>query len=159
MPRKSTGVYPLDWKQIATAVKDAAGWRCVRCGAPHVNRAGYTLAAPSVVHIGTRLPGSRPVRIAGVTEPPPKRFAESTTVRARLGRLRAAHRCALRQEASEPSVYLHVASAAERHHVLGTIIAGVSVPVMTVRGWFAALFAGTQDVGALCSLSKEPADA
>lgn len=43
MPRKSTGVYPSDWKQIAHAVKDAAGWCCVRCGAPHVNRAGYML--------------------------------------------------------------------------------------------------------------------
>lgn len=30
-----TGDYPDDWKTIATAVKDAAGWRCVRCSHPH----------------------------------------------------------------------------------------------------------------------------
>lgn len=27
--------YPADWRAIATAVKDAAGWRCVRCDAPN----------------------------------------------------------------------------------------------------------------------------
>ena len=29
------GQYPHDWKRIAHEVKDAAGWRCVRCGHPH----------------------------------------------------------------------------------------------------------------------------
>lgn len=45
MPRKSKpgSVYPPNWREIATAVKEAAGWRCVRCGAPHENRAGHTL--------------------------------------------------------------------------------------------------------------------
>jgi 5-methylcytosine-specific restriction endonuclease McrA len=45
MPRKSKpgATYPADWKQIATAVKEAAGWTCVRCGAPHVNQPGHTL--------------------------------------------------------------------------------------------------------------------
>lgn len=45
MPRKSKpgSAYPPDWKAIATAVKEAAGWRCIRCGAPRVNRPGYTL--------------------------------------------------------------------------------------------------------------------
>jgi hypothetical protein len=27
--------YPHDWKEVATAVKDEAGWRCVRCKHPH----------------------------------------------------------------------------------------------------------------------------
>lgn len=27
--------YPPNWKEVATAVKDEAGWRCVRCDAPH----------------------------------------------------------------------------------------------------------------------------
>lgn len=27
--------YPADWKEVAKAVKDAAGWRCVRCDHPH----------------------------------------------------------------------------------------------------------------------------
>jgi|SRR3990172_836843 len=35
--------YPADWPTIAQAVKDAAGWRCVRCGHPHDPEAGYTL--------------------------------------------------------------------------------------------------------------------
>lgn len=43
MPRKSTGVYPPDWKAIATAVKAEAGWRCIRCDHPHDPPAGYTL--------------------------------------------------------------------------------------------------------------------
>lgn len=38
-----TGAYPPDWKSIATAVKEAAGWRCVRCGHEHDPKAGYTL--------------------------------------------------------------------------------------------------------------------
>jgi len=43
MKRKSTGKYPDDWKEIAKAVKDAAGWCCVRCGKPHDPENGYTL--------------------------------------------------------------------------------------------------------------------
>lgn len=30
-----SGQYPSDWNEIATQVKAAAGWRCVRCGHPH----------------------------------------------------------------------------------------------------------------------------
>lgn len=43
MPRKSTGEYPPNWKEIAKAVKDAAGWKCVRCGHRHDPENGYTL--------------------------------------------------------------------------------------------------------------------
>ena len=43
MPRKSTGVYPPNWIEIANAVKEAAEWKCVRCGHPHDTPAGYTL--------------------------------------------------------------------------------------------------------------------
>jgi hypothetical protein len=45
MPRKSVegATYPPDWKAIATAVKAAAGWRGVRCGAAHEERNGYRL--------------------------------------------------------------------------------------------------------------------
>lgn len=43
MPRKSTSIYPPDWPEIARATKEAAGWRCVRCGHPHDPQAGYTL--------------------------------------------------------------------------------------------------------------------
>jgi hypothetical protein len=35
--------YPADWKEIAQAVKDAAGWQCVRCGHRHEPEAGYCL--------------------------------------------------------------------------------------------------------------------
>lgn len=28
-------LYPADWAAIAKRVKDAAGWCCVACGAPH----------------------------------------------------------------------------------------------------------------------------
>lgn len=43
MPRRSKGAYPPDWKEIAQRVKDAAGWRCVRCGHPHDPASGHTL--------------------------------------------------------------------------------------------------------------------
>lgn len=35
--------YPANWREIATAVKEAAGWCCVRCDRPHDPAAGYTL--------------------------------------------------------------------------------------------------------------------
>lgn len=43
MGRKSTGEYPPNWNEIATAVKEEAGWCCVRCGHPHDIEAGYML--------------------------------------------------------------------------------------------------------------------
>lgn len=43
MKRKSTGEYPDNWKEIALAVKDAADWKCVRCGHRHEPETGYTL--------------------------------------------------------------------------------------------------------------------
>jgi len=42
-PRKSIGDYPSDWKDIARTVKQAAGWQCVRCGAPHDRETGHVL--------------------------------------------------------------------------------------------------------------------
>ncbi len=43
MPRKSVSTYPANWLEIARATKDAAGWRCVRCGHEHDPASGYTL--------------------------------------------------------------------------------------------------------------------
>lgn len=43
MPRKSTGAYPENWKEIARAVKEEAGWKCVRCNQEHNPGIGYTL--------------------------------------------------------------------------------------------------------------------
>lgn len=43
MQSKQIGEYPPDWQQIARSVKEAAGWRCVRCGHPHDTPAGYML--------------------------------------------------------------------------------------------------------------------
>lgn len=43
MPRKSTGDYPANWKEIAWLVKCLAEWRCVRCGHLHDPEHGYTL--------------------------------------------------------------------------------------------------------------------
>lgn len=41
--RRSTGAYPENWKEIAAAVKDAAGWKCVRCGHVHDRASGHVL--------------------------------------------------------------------------------------------------------------------
>lgn len=45
MKRKSPAghEYPPNWKEIAKAVKDAADWKCVRCGHFHDPQAGYCL--------------------------------------------------------------------------------------------------------------------
>lgn len=56
MPRKSKAgsAYPHNWKAIATAVKESAAWRCVRCGAEHQARSGYSLT----VHHADLNPGN-----------------------------------------------------------------------------------------------------
>lgn len=37
------GDYPADWPEIAWRIKEAADWRCERCGHPHDTPAGYML--------------------------------------------------------------------------------------------------------------------
>ena len=41
--RKRRALYPENWEALATAVKEAAGWRCEQCGHPLARAAGYTL--------------------------------------------------------------------------------------------------------------------
>lgn len=48
MTRKSTGDYPENWPEIARAVKDEAGWCCVRCGHLHEPETGHTLTLGSM---------------------------------------------------------------------------------------------------------------
>jgi len=43
MSRSSTGSYPPDWTEIATRVKDEAGWHCIRCHHRHDIDAGHML--------------------------------------------------------------------------------------------------------------------
>ena len=43
MIRRSKGTYPPNWKEIAAAVKEAAGWKCARCGHDHDPATGHTL--------------------------------------------------------------------------------------------------------------------
>lgn len=38
-----SGYYPNDWTEIATRIKDAAGWFCEHCGHIHEPERGYTL--------------------------------------------------------------------------------------------------------------------
>jgi hypothetical protein len=35
--------YPAGWPSVAMSVKEEAGWRCERCGAPHDPAVGYCL--------------------------------------------------------------------------------------------------------------------
>lgn len=37
------GEYATEWEQTAAAVKDAAGWKCVRCGHRHDVETGHVL--------------------------------------------------------------------------------------------------------------------
>lgn len=41
--RKGTGEYPPGWSEFALALKEAADWKCVRCGHHHDPANGYTL--------------------------------------------------------------------------------------------------------------------
>lgn len=41
--KKSKGEYPDNWDQIATYIKNEAGWKCVRCEHKHDTAAGYML--------------------------------------------------------------------------------------------------------------------
>lgn len=43
-----TKMYPDNWKDIATQVKDDAGWKCEKCGHPHDPKNGYTLTVHHV---------------------------------------------------------------------------------------------------------------
>lgn len=38
-----SNTYPADWKEIATRIKQAANWRCERCGHIHEPATGYCL--------------------------------------------------------------------------------------------------------------------
>lgn len=42
-------VYPDNWDEIATAVKESANWKCVRCGHPHDPGNGYTLTVHHLI--------------------------------------------------------------------------------------------------------------
>ncbi len=46
--RGSVAAYPADWHSIAQGIKEKAGWRCERCGAPHDPKAGRTLTVHHV---------------------------------------------------------------------------------------------------------------
>ncbi len=46
--RGAAASYPPNWVGIAEQVKDAAQWRCERCGHPHDPKAGYTLTVHHV---------------------------------------------------------------------------------------------------------------
>lgn len=41
--------YPDNWKEIATRIKDAADWKCERCGHPHDVAAGYMLTVAHMI--------------------------------------------------------------------------------------------------------------
>lgn len=44
MARKSRGGdYPANWPEIAKETKDAAGWKCIRCGHIHDYETGHVL--------------------------------------------------------------------------------------------------------------------
>ena len=41
--------YPENWDEIATAIKEAAGWKCERCGHPHDPENGYMLTVAHMI--------------------------------------------------------------------------------------------------------------
>lgn len=45
----NTYPYPPDWPEIAKRIKDAAGWKCERCGHPHDVPNHYVLTVHHLV--------------------------------------------------------------------------------------------------------------
>jgi hypothetical protein len=43
MKVKVSGEYPPEWPAVAKEVKDAAAWKCERCGHGHEPKTGYSL--------------------------------------------------------------------------------------------------------------------
>lgn len=43
MRQHDIGEYPVDWQAIAQATKEAAGWRCIRCGHANDVESGHVL--------------------------------------------------------------------------------------------------------------------
>jgi 5-methylcytosine-specific restriction endonuclease McrA len=41
-------LYPANWKEIATGIKDAAGWCCEACGNPH-GKSPYVLTVDHII--------------------------------------------------------------------------------------------------------------
>lgn len=64
MPRKSVPgkYYPPNWATISQIVKDAAEWKCVRCGHPDDRDVGRMLTVPIWIWTPPTAPGttSRP---------------------------------------------------------------------------------------------------
>lgn len=48
MPEPHRGKYPANWSAIASRIKNAAGWKCERCGHDHSPKTGHTL---TVAHL------------------------------------------------------------------------------------------------------------
>lgn len=42
-PDESQHTYPVEWVEIATRIKNRAGWRCEKCGHVHEVATGYVL--------------------------------------------------------------------------------------------------------------------
>jgi len=57
--------YPPNWQEIAQAVKDAAGWRCVRCGHVHEVSTGYVL---TVHHLDRNPANVQPWNLAALCQ-------------------------------------------------------------------------------------------
>lgn len=72
------GQYPHDWPRIAREVKDAAGWRCVRCGHPH-EKPKLRLPCDDGCDL-SRHPEWRPARASDLAGP---EYARPLTVRRR----------------------------------------------------------------------------
>lgn len=142
-------LYPADWPVIARAVKEAAGWRCVRCDHPHDPKAGRTLCprlfASAILNVWPGHTASALVFIAGMAQALAQRLAGATAIHARDGRgLRDDD--AMGQELGTPPVNIHVATTAEDRDVLAAIVARVAIDVVTVCCRCAAALAGAETI-------------
>ena len=62
---KGTGNYPPNWKAIAYAVKEKAGWKCERCGHAHDPKTGYSL---TVHHLDGNKSNCEPWNLAALCQ-------------------------------------------------------------------------------------------
>jgi len=64
MPKKKSE-YPDDWKTIAYHVKNAAGWKCERCGHEHDVESGHVL---TVHHLDGKKRNCEPWNLAALCQ-------------------------------------------------------------------------------------------
>src|SRR5438105_5060769 len=149
--------YPADWPAIAESTKQAAGWKCVRCGHRHDPESGYYLGGlklfPStVMGIRTWFTMTTLVLITGMTKTFAQRVAQSAAVSAWLRR-KDFERASVRHEGIQAAIKLHMATATQKLNIVAFIVSSVAVDVMALSRALTAFLANIKRIEFLRTLT------